>query len=591
MEGETAKLIHMEDRLHDRVSSARTRPSQAVSDAVRRARAGLKDPRRPIGSFLFLGPTGVGKTELARALAEFMFDDENALVRIDMSEYMEKFAVSRLVGAPPGYVGYEEGGQLTEAVRRRPYQVVLLDEIEKAHPDVFNVLLQVLDDGRLTDSQGRTVDFKNTIIIMTSNIGSSAIAASGARSGDAAYEEMKREVTETLGSHFRPEFLNRVDEVIVFHALTEADLEPGSWTCWSPTWRCAWPSRTSSLELTRRGQGAARPGGHGSRVRGAAAQADHPAAGREPARPGARGRRVPAGRPDRGRRRPGQRHARVLDGVDDGRDRGHAEARRADATHGAGRPGAGWRPAELALGPGAGRPRLTRASGPGTAARGPRVSSGDDALRPTSLRRLEAMPEPLPAPAEVLMPVLTGGGDLRRPRTPPPGRPGRPAAVLVLLYPDATGLARVVLTERASRDGHHSGEVSFPGGKAEPEDADLAATALREATEEIGLDPAAAGVRVLGLLERFWIPVSDFQVTPIVAVAPERPTLVAAPAEVARIIEPPVSRFLPDAPIAIVERQIGDWPLRYGAYEVDGLSVWGATARILSQLGAVLADA
>jgi ATP-dependent Clp protease ATP-binding subunit ClpA len=196
-----------------------------VSDAVRRARAGLKDPRRPIGSFLFLGPTGVGKTELARALAEFLFDDEHALVRIDMSEYMEKFAVSRLVGAPPGYIGYEEGGQLTEAVRRRPYQVVLLDEIEKAHPDVFNVLLQVLDDGRLTDSQGRTVDFKNTVVIMTSNIGSAAIATTGARAGDAAYDQMKREVTEALRAHFRPEFLNRVDEVIVFHALTDADLD------------------------------------------------------------------------------------------------------------------------------------------------------------------------------------------------------------------------------------------------------------------------------------------------------------------------------------------------------------------------------
>jgi ATP-dependent Clp protease ATP-binding subunit ClpB len=224
LEGETAKLIEMEDRLHKRVVG-QDEAIQAVSDAVRRARAGLKDPRRPIGSFLFLGPTGVGKTELARALAEFMFDDENAMVRIDMSEYMEKFSVSRLVGAPPGYVGYDEGGQLTEAVRRRPYQVVLLDEIEKAHPDVFNVLLQVLDDGRLTDSQGRTVDFKNTVIIMTSNIGSAAIAASGARSGDSAYEAMKREVTEALSSHFRPEFLNRVDEVIVFHALTEADLE------------------------------------------------------------------------------------------------------------------------------------------------------------------------------------------------------------------------------------------------------------------------------------------------------------------------------------------------------------------------------
>jgi ATP-dependent Clp protease ATP-binding subunit ClpA len=198
---------------------------QAVSDAVRRARAGLKDPRRPIGSFLFLGPTGVGKTELARALAGFLFDDDQAMTRIDMSEYMEKFAVSRLIGAPPGYVGYDEGGQLTEAIRRRPYQVILLDEIEKAHPDVFNVLLQVLDDGRLTDGQGRTVDFKNTVVIMTSNIGSSAIAASSGRSGDDAYEQMKREVTEMLRAHFRPEFLNRVDEVIVFHALTEVDLE------------------------------------------------------------------------------------------------------------------------------------------------------------------------------------------------------------------------------------------------------------------------------------------------------------------------------------------------------------------------------
>ena len=224
LEGETNKLVHMEERLHERVVG-QDEAIQAVSDAVRRARAGLKDPRRPIGSFLFLGPTGVGKTELARALAEFLFDDENAMVRIDMSEYMEKYSVSRLIGAPPGYVGYDEGGQLTEAVRRRPYQVVLLDEIEKAHPDVFNVLLQVLDDGRLTDNQGRTVDLKNTVIIMTSNIGSSAIAASGTGLGEAAYETMKRDVTDALRDHFRPEFLNRVDEVIVFHALTETDLE------------------------------------------------------------------------------------------------------------------------------------------------------------------------------------------------------------------------------------------------------------------------------------------------------------------------------------------------------------------------------
>ncbi len=224
MEGELAKLVHMEDRLHDRVVG-QDEAIAAVSDAVRRARAGLKDPRRPIGSFLFMGPTGVGKTELARALAAFMFDDEHAMTRIDMSEYMEKFAVSRLIGAPPGYVGYDEGGQLTEAVRRRPYQVILLDEVEKAHPDVFNVLLQVLDDGRLTDSQGRTVDFKNTVIIMTSNIGSQIIAASGVRPGDdEAYESMKRQVTEALRLQLRPEFLNRIDEVIVFHALTEADL-------------------------------------------------------------------------------------------------------------------------------------------------------------------------------------------------------------------------------------------------------------------------------------------------------------------------------------------------------------------------------
>jgi len=199
----------------------------AVSDAVRRARAGLKDPRRPIGSFLFLGPTGVGKTELARALAGFLFDDDDAMTRVDMSEYMERFAVSRLVGAPPGYVGYEEGGQLTEAVRRRPYQVVLLDEIEKAHPDVFNMLLQVLDDGRLTDGQGRTVDFKNAVIIMTSNVGSQFIAAfTGRGDGEdaAAYDVMKAQVIESLRAQFRPEFLNRVDEVIVFHALTDADL-------------------------------------------------------------------------------------------------------------------------------------------------------------------------------------------------------------------------------------------------------------------------------------------------------------------------------------------------------------------------------
>lgn len=207
-----------------------------------------------------------------------------------------------------------------------------------------------------------------------------------------------------------------------------------------------------------------------------------------------------------------------------------------------------------------------------------------------AVRRLAVLPEPLPAPAAVLMPTIVGGLERRPPRTPPPGRPGRPAAVLVLLYPDEDGMARVVLTERSSGDGHHSGEVSFPGGKSEPDDADLVATALREATEEVALDADAAGLRVVGILEPFWIPVSDYAVTPVVAVADRRPLLAAAPAEVARILEPPIARFLPGAPIEILERTIGDWPLRFGAYEVDGLSVWGATARILSQLGAILAD-
>jgi ATP-dependent Clp protease ATP-binding subunit ClpB len=224
MEGELEKLVKMEERLHRRVVG-QDEAIEAVSDAVRRARAGLGDPRRPLGSFLFLGPTGVGKTELARALAEFLFDDADAMVRIDMSEYLEKFSVQRLIGAPPGYVGYEEGGQLTEAVRRRPYQVILLDEIEKAHPDVFNILLQVLDDGRLTDGQGRTVDFRNTVVIMTSNVGSQQISAvSGGGEDKAAYEAMKRQVTDALRQQFRPEFLNRVDEIIVFHPLTDEDL-------------------------------------------------------------------------------------------------------------------------------------------------------------------------------------------------------------------------------------------------------------------------------------------------------------------------------------------------------------------------------
>ncbi|MGH8024883.1 MAG: ATP-dependent chaperone ClpB [Limisphaerales bacterium] len=225
LEGERQKLVKMEERLSDRVIGQKA-AIKAVSDAVRRARSGLQEPNRPIGSFIFLGPTGVGKTETARALAEFLFDDENAMVRIDMSEYMEKHTVARLIGAPPGYVGYEEGGQLSEAVRRRPYSVVLFDEIEKAHHDVFNVLLQVLDDGRLTDGQGRTVDFKNTIVIMTSNIGSHIIQEyfMDGRTTVGARQTMEDKVMAELKKHFRPEFLNRVDDVIVFQSLDEDEL-------------------------------------------------------------------------------------------------------------------------------------------------------------------------------------------------------------------------------------------------------------------------------------------------------------------------------------------------------------------------------
>ena len=223
LEGEVQKLLHIEERLHDRVIGQDDAIS-AVANAVRRGRAGLSDPNRPIGSFIFLGPTGVGKTELARALAQFLFDDEQAMVRLDMSEYMEKHTVSRLVGAPPGYVGYEEGGQLTEAVRRRPYCVLLLDEIEKAHPDVFNILLQLLEDGRLTDGQGRTVDFKNAVVIMTSNLGSDLIAELPHDASVAAVARVREQVMETLRLRFRPEFLNRVDEVIVFARLDQAQL-------------------------------------------------------------------------------------------------------------------------------------------------------------------------------------------------------------------------------------------------------------------------------------------------------------------------------------------------------------------------------
>jgi len=215
LEGEREKLLRMEEELNKRVVG-QAEAVKAVSDAIRRSRAGLSDPNRPNGSFLFLGPTGVGKTELTKALAEFLFDTEEAMVRIDMSEFMEKHSVARLIGAPPGYVGYEEGGYLTEAVRRKPYSVILMDEVEKAHPDVFNVLLQVLDDGRLTDGQGRTVDFRNTVIVMTSNLGSQQIQE---LAGEENYERMKAAVMDVVARHFRPEFINRIDDVVVFHPL------------------------------------------------------------------------------------------------------------------------------------------------------------------------------------------------------------------------------------------------------------------------------------------------------------------------------------------------------------------------------------
>ena len=225
-ESERSKTLHLDDELHKRVIGQDEAVTK-VSEAILRSKAGIKDPTKPIGSFMFLGPTGVGKTELAKALAQSLFDDEKNIVRIDMSEYMEKFSVSRLIGAPPGYVGYEEGGQLTEAVRRKPYSVVLFDEIEKAHPDVFNVLLQVLDDGRITDSQGRTVDFKNTILIMTSNIGAQQILADledNKGKEDEITEETQEQVMNLLHAHFRPEFLNRLDEIILFKPLTKANI-------------------------------------------------------------------------------------------------------------------------------------------------------------------------------------------------------------------------------------------------------------------------------------------------------------------------------------------------------------------------------
>ena len=288
LEGEVEKLIHMEERLHDRVVGQHA-AIEAVANALRRARSGFQDPNRPIGSFVFLGPTGVGKTELAKALAEFMFDDDRAIVRLDMSEYLEKHTVSRLVGAPPGYVGYEEGGQLTEAVRRRPYSVILLDEIEKAHAEVFDVLLQLLDDGRLTDGQGRTVDFRNTVVIMTSNIRSA----------------------EAMLDRFRPEFLNRIDEIVVFDALTREQLAEIVTMQLVRLRRAARGARDDARAHRRRARARHR-GRLGSCLRRTAAQARDPAACREPAR--ARAARGPI---RRGRHDPRLRRARsdpVLEG-------------------------------------------------------------------------------------------------------------------------------------------------------------------------------------------------------------------------------------------------------------------------------------
>ena len=268
----------------------------AVADAVVRARSGLKDPNRPIGSFLFLGPTGVGKTELARALAEFLFDDERAMIRIDMSEYQEKHTVARLVGAPPGYIGYEEGGQLTEAVRRRPYCVILFDEIEKAHPDVFNALLQVLDDGRLTDGQGRTVDFRNTLVIMTSNIGSQRILQyQGSYIGE-VYDRMKTAVLDELRRHFRPEFLNRVDEIIVFHALSMEHLTADRG---DPAGPAASAAGGAAHPVGVDGRGPRTPGPRRlrPRLRGAAAEADDPEGSGDRVGPDAAARQNPR-RPD-----------------------------------------------------------------------------------------------------------------------------------------------------------------------------------------------------------------------------------------------------------------------------------------------------
>ena len=315
LESEAEKLLYMEDRLHERVVGQET-PIKAVADAVRRARAGLSDPRRPIGSFIFLGPTGVGKTELARALAQYLFDDEQNMVRIDMSEYMEKHAVSRLIGAPPGYVGHEEGGQLTEAVRRRPFRVVLFDEVEKAHPDALNVLLQILEDGRLTDGQGRTVDFRNTLIIMTSNLGTSEATREPVGFLRGAAEDpsvrMRSSIEEALRSSFRPEFLNRIDEIIIFEALTAEQIEEIVDLLLAEV-EARVAEHHVSISLTAAAKKWLAKEGVRPRVWGAASAPGGAKIHREPVVPEDTGRRVLAGRPRRDRRErggPDVRHGR-----------------------------------------------------------------------------------------------------------------------------------------------------------------------------------------------------------------------------------------------------------------------------------------
>ena len=607
MEGELEKLVQMEERLHGRVVG-QDEAIEAVSDAVRRARAGLGDPRRPLGSFLFLGPTGVGKTELARALAEFLFDDDQAMTRIDMSEYMEKFSVSRLIGAPPGYVGYEEGGQLTEAVRRRPYQVILLDEIEKAHPDVFNLLLQVLDDGRLTDGQGRTVDFRNAVIIMTSNVGSqliSAVGGGGRGEADAAYEAMKRQVTDALRAQFRPEFLNRIDEIIVFHALSEADLEQIVELLLhglerrlleqdlrielTPAARAlivregtdpafgARPLKRTIQRLVENPlarallKGEFSPGDtikvdadavsgtlvfsteRSTVVADAGARRDARAAGGEPESED--GEPVPAGA--------GGRRRRSAFDVPDIEPRRSATATAASSSTDA-RVAARSSPDARAAA------RLTRAVRRRGRAAGRAARTGRPAGRPGRAdARLHRRAPPAAPPA--LDHGAAGGRararvprrGRRRPDRPdraadvrrPPQRRGQPARRQGRGRRRGPGVDRPARGARGGRPG--PGRGRRPGRR----DARRGLHPGQRLPDHADRRHRGPGARA------------------------DRAARRRSPAS----STPPVSAFLPGAPIEIVERRIGDWPLRYGGYRIDGLHVWGATARILGQLGAVLA--